>query len=184
MTPDELIDKLQRYRDMAVAAMPEVAMAMADEYKDHLTHVTLRQRYAAPDQFGTPSPPGSPVAWRTGKLAESVTSWPGASSGMSATAHVAPHTIYAGVQEYGREIFAKRFEYMHWVNGPGDFWQARAAGGHSYSWHPTGGSWYAKRVFVPPRPYLQPALEDVVADGSLLRAASLRFRLATVGWNL
>ena len=163
MTPDELVDALQRYRDRAAAAMPEVAMAMANTYKDHVQRVTLRRSYAAPGQFGSPSPPGSPPAWRTGLLAASVTSWPGAYSGLSATAHVAPHTVYAATQEYGREIFAWRFHYMRWYNDRG--------------W------WYKKRVLVPPRPYLHPALADVIGDGSLYRAAVLEFRIMTAGWQ-
>jgi len=163
VTPDELVDALQRYRDRAAQAMPEVAMAMADTYKDHLTRVTLRRSYAMPGQFGTPAPAGSPVAYRTGLLARSVTSWPGVYSGLSATAHVAPHTVYAATQEYGREIFARRFTYMHWRN--------------------TGGEWWKKRVYVPPRPYLHPALADVIVDGSLRRSAILQFRLATAGWQ-
>lgn len=154
MTLDELIAKLEAIRDDAAAAMPACAMAMADTYKTHLTTVTLRRSFAAPGQFGTPAPVGSPVAWRTGALAASVTAWPGAFSGFTATAHVAPHTVYAATQEYGREIFAKR-TYMHWINDRGPWWK--------------------KRVYVPPRPYLGPALRDVVEDGSLVRAAGARF---------
>ena len=163
MTPEELVEALQRYRDKAAAAMPEVAMAMADHYKDHLTRVTLRRTYAAPGQFGSPAPPGSPIAYRTGFLARSVTSWPGASSGASASAHVAPHTVYSAVQEYGREIFARNFPYMRWYNDRG--WCMK------------------KRVTVPPRPYMHPALADVVADGSLRAAAVLEFRIMTAGWQ-
>ena len=154
MTIDELIAKLEAIRDEAAAAMPACAMAMADTYKAHLTTVTMRRSFATPGQFGSPAPPGAPVAWRTGALAASVTAWPGGSSGFSATAHVAPHTVYAGVQEYGREIFAKR-HYMHWINDRGPWWK--------------------KRVYVPPRPYLRPALDDVVADGSLVRSAGGTF---------
>ena len=159
MTIDELIAKFSAIRDEAAAAMPACAMAMADQYKEHLTTVTLRRSFAAPGQFGTPAPVGSPVAWRTGTLARSVTSWPGGSTGVSATAHVAPHTVYSAVQESGREIFAQRFPYMRWYNDRG--------------W------WAKKRVFVPPRPYLRPALDEVVGDGSLLRAAGGAFIAAT-----
>jgi hypothetical protein len=159
VTIEELIAKLEAIRDDAAAAMPECAMAMADTYKTHLITVTLRRSFAAPGQFGTPAPVGSPVAWRTGALAASVTAWPGVSTGFTATAHVAPHTVYAATQEYGRHIYARRFEFMHWRN--------------------TGGEWWKKHVYVPPRPYLHPALADVVADGSLVRAAAERFASLT-----
>lgn len=169
MTPEELVDAFQRYRDRAAEAMPEVAMAMADTYKDHLTRVTLRRTYASPfpgppgkGQYGTPAPEGGPPAYRFGNLARSVISWPGGSSGFSATAHVAPTVIYAGVQEYGAEIGAHRL-YMRWFNSRG--------------W------WYKRHVSIPPRPYLGPALDDVMADGSLERSAALEFALVTAGWQ-
>ena len=37
MTPEELVEALQRYRDKAAAAMPEVAMAMADTVEPKVT---------------------------------------------------------------------------------------------------------------------------------------------------
>ena len=90
----------------------------------------------------------------TGRLRASVTCVRGPGGGTVATSLVGPNTIYAATQEYGREIFAKR-TYMHWINDRGPWWK--------------------KRVYVPPRPYLGPALRDVVEDGSLVRAAGARF---------
>jgi len=181
VTPDELVDALQRYRDRAAEAAPAVAMAMAETYQDHLTRVTLRRTYSVPGQFGSPAPPGSPPSFRSGDLARSVTRWPGASSGFTATAHVAPHTIYAAVQEYGKNIYARNFEYMHWHTlGGGDWWHRS---GKYLGWG-EAGEWWRKHVYVPPRPYLAPALADVIGDGSLLRSAAAEFRLATAGWWL
>src|SRR5215469_15851621 len=130
-------------------------MAMAEAYKEHLTKVTLRRSFAAPGQFGTPAAPGRPPAWRTGALARSVRAAPGASGGLTATATVAPHVIYSATQEYGGVHTPVRFRYMHWVN--------------------SGGEWYLKRVNIPARPYLRPALEETMADGSLTRAAMEAF---------
>ena len=165
MTIDELIAKLEAIRDEAAAAMPACAMAMSDTYKEHLTRVTLQRSIASTwpgppgkGQFGSPAPAGSPIAYRFGNLSRSVTSWPGGSSGYSAFAHVAPHVVYAGVQEYGAVIDAHR-PYMRWYNSRG--------------W------WALKRVKVPPRPYLRPALDDVSADGSLERAAGEKFASLT-----
>ena len=50
---------------------------------------------------------------------------------------------------------------MHWVN--------------------SGGSWYAKRVKIPPRPYLKPALDDCIANGSLVKSAMEAFYLKVWG---
>jgi hypothetical protein len=161
VTVEELIAKLEAIRDDAAAAMPACAEAMAGTYKDHLVRVTLRRTYASPfpgppgkGQYGTPAPEGGPPAYRFGNLSRSVIAWPGAFTGVSATAHVAPTVIYAGVQEFGAEIGAHRM-YMRWFNSRG--------------W------WYKKHVSIPKRPYLEPALNETVADGSLVRAAAERF---------
>lgn len=181
MTLEELAEALESFRDRAAEAAPEVAMAMAGTYEDHLTRVTLRRTYSVPGQFGTPAPIGSPVSYRTGELARSVTRWPGASSGLSATAHVAPHTIYAAVQEHGQDIYARNFRYMHWINsGGGHYWPRH---GGSAVWH-EAGEWWKEHVYVPPRPYMLPALNETAADGSLVRSAALEFRLVTAGWQL
>ena len=162
MTIEELIAELTEKRDRAAVAAPPVAMAMADTFKDHLKGVTLRRSFAAPGQFGTPAPPGGPPAWRTGALATSVTSWPGMGGGMRASASSGPHTIYDWVQEYGATLHARRFPHMHWVN--------------------TGGEWWKKRVTLPARPYMQPALADVIADGSLQRNAVAAFEAVIGPW--
>lgn len=156
MNLDELIAVLEGIRDRAATAAPACALEMARVYSVHLSSVTLRQRFAAPGQFGTPSPPGAPPAFRTGLLSESVTHWPGPGSGTLGRAYAGPHTIYAVTQELGAIHYARRFRYMHWVND--------------------GGEWWKKRVDIPGRPYMQPALDDVVADGSLTRAAAVTFR--------
>ena len=156
MTPDELVRLLEDMRDRAATAAPAVALEMARVYSVHLSRVTLRRSYAAPGQFGTPAPPGGPPAYRTGRLAGSVTHWPGPSSGTTGRAFAGPHTIYAVTQETGAVHFARNARFMHWTN--------------------SGGSWWKKRVDIPGRPYMQPAVAEVVGDGSLQRAAALTFR--------
>lgn len=156
MTPDELVDLLKETRDRAAAAAPPCALEMAKVYAVHLSTVTLRERVASIGQFGTPSPPGSPPAFRSGLLSESVTHWAGPSSGMTGRAYAGPHTIYAVTQELGAIHYARRFRYMHWIND--------------------GGEWWKKRVNIPGRPYMQPALAAVVGDGSLTRDAAAVFR--------
>ena len=162
MTIDELIAILEEKRDRGAVAAPPVALAMADTFKDHLKTVTLRRSFAAPGQFGTPAPPGGPPAWRTGALATAVTSWPGATGGMRATASSGPHTIYDWVQEYGAVLRPSHFKYMHWRN--------------------SGGEWWKKRVKLPPRPYMEPAVDDIIADGSLQRNAIAAFVSVVGPW--
>jgi len=155
ITLDELPGVLKALRDKAATAAPDCVMAIADTYRDHLKNVTLRQSFAAPGQFGTPAPRGGPPAWRTGELARSVTSVLGASSGLTARATVAPHTIYAATQERGGVHEPVRARYMHWVND--------------------GGEWFKKRVSIPERPYMGPALDQCIANGSLVESAMEAF---------
>jgi hypothetical protein len=159
VTLEELAAYLEEVRGRARTSAGPVVKEVADTYRDHLKDVTLRRSFAMPGQFGTPAPPGGPPAWRTGALAASVTSWQGADLGSKAWAWVAPHTIYAATQEYGRVIRARRFRHMHWTN--------------------TGGEWWKKVVRLPARPYREPALEDVLADGSLRRHAVAVFASIT-----
>lgn len=156
MNIDEDIGIFEGVRDRAATAAPPVALEMARVYGVHLSRVTLRRSHAMPGQFGTPAPPGAPPAFRTGALSESVWPWPGPSSGMYGRAFAGPHTIYARTQETGAAHFARNFRYMHWIN--------------------SGGEWWKKRVDIPARPYMQPALAEVVADGSVQRGAALMFR--------
>ena len=156
MTPDELPGFLAAFRTRVEGAAGPAAKAMADEYKSHLTRVTLQRFHSVPGQFGTPSPAGEgPVASRTGRLAASVTSWGGASGGGVGTAYVAPHTIYAVTQEWGEIHYRRTREYMHWIN--------------------SGGEWWKKRVDIPQRPYMRTARDETIADGSLTRAATEAF---------
>lgn len=155
ITLEELPGVLKALRDKAATAAPPTVTAIAQTYQKHLQKVTLRRSFAAPGQFGTPAAPGQPPAWRTGELARSVTTSVAGGSGLTASATVAPHTVYAATQEHGGIHRPSHARYMHWVN--------------------SGGSWYLKRVDIPPRPYMQPALDDCLANGSLTRAAMETF---------
>ncbi len=156
MTIDEVPTLLAAIRDQAANTAGPVAKAMADEYKTHLTTVTLQRYHSMPGQYGTPSPRDEgPVASRTGKLAGSVTSWYSAAGYGYGSASVAPHTVYAVTQEWGEIHYARTRRYMHWTN--------------------SGGAWWKKSVDIPERPYMRTATKETVADGSLTRAAMDKF---------
>jgi hypothetical protein len=146
---------LRALQARVAAAAPPTVMAVGQTYQKHLQKVTLRRSFAAPGQFGTPAAPGMPPAWRTGALARSVVTVAGASTGLTATASVGPHVIYARVQNQGAVNRPTHSKYMHWVN--------------------SGGSWYLRRVKIPPRPYMQPALDECIANGSLVTSAMETF---------
>jgi hypothetical protein len=153
MTPGEVPGLLQAIQDRAATAAPGAVMAIADRYHQ-LVIMELTRRSHAPGSW-TNSPPGDPPAWITGELAGSVTTRRGIMGGTYATASVAPHTIYAGVQEWGDVIRARRVHFMHWVNDR--------------------GSWFKKVVDIPERPYMRPALKTGIATGVLTEAAMKSF---------
>ena len=126
VTLDELIGMLGDIRDRAAASGPPVAMEVARVYSAHLSHVTLRQSYASPGQFGTPAAPLAPPAYRTGALAASVFPWPGPSSGFAGNAYAGPHVIYGRTQETGAIHEARNFRFMHWSNDGGQLWHLGA----------------------------------------------------------
>jgi len=140
------------------AAKPAVK-AMADTFQDYVVR-ELNRFQVSVGAFGTPSPAHvGPPAHRSGKLAGSVLVSPGASGGGVATSSVAPHTIYARTQEVGEIHRPTRFKYMHWIND--------------------GGEWWRKMVDIPERPYMRPAHDATIANGSLTRAAMAAFMKTT-----
>lgn len=171
MSPDELPAFLKAIRDRAADAAPECVMAMADTYRDHVSHVTL-QKYTNTPFSKTPSPPGQPPARISGELAGSVRSHLGPSSGMVAHATTAPHTVYARIQEVGGIISVKSRRYLKWLTdyptSATAFWKSAREGDGLFLN-------FARSVRIPARPYMRPATEETVADGSLTRAAMRAF---------
>lgn len=150
MDPAALPAVLAAISARAAAAAPDVANAMAFAYQRHLVDVTLT-RYSHPPQTKTPSPPGQPPALVTGTLRRSVRVDPAHGSGV-AVAHVAPHTVYARIQEAGGDIYPVRARYLRWTED--------------------GVVHYSRHVHLPERPYMAPATRETIADGSLHRAAA------------
>ena len=153
MRAAELPGVLRAIQDRAARAAPDAANAMAHAYQRHLVMVTLR-RYTHPPHTKTPSPPGQPPALVTGTLRRSVRVDP-AHGLVVATARVAPHTVYARIQELGGGIYPVRAKFLRWTED--------------------GVTHYSKHVRLPARPYMAPAVRETIADGSLSRAAMAAF---------
>lgn len=164
MTPDPS-EVLEALIARVMEAPPDAAMAMAKRYQDHLQNVTLRRYTHAPLTWtNSPAETGTP-AWVTGNLERNIRTRPGLRTTFTAQASTGSYAIYARVQEEGAEIWHKTANWLHWVNID-----------------PRIGlltDWYRKFVKIPPRPYMKPALHDVMADGSLTESAAASF-LATV----
>jgi phage gpG-like protein len=161
--PDDLLSALVGLQLRGMRTSPVVAAAMADTFHDHLVNVTLK-RYEHPMYTRTAAPPGGPVGSVSGELAYSVTSEV-RSGVLTSRAWVGPHTIYAGVQEFGAEIDVKHVTTDRWGHTIPGFMR----------WYMEGEFWYKRHVSIPSRPYMEVARNEVIADGSLHRAAVRAF---------
>lgn len=161
--PDDFMSALIGLQFRGMRTSPVVAAAMADTFHDHLVNVTLK-RYEHPMYTRTPAPAGGPPATMTGELAYSVTSEV-RSGVLTSRAWVGPHTIYAGVQEFGAEIDVKHMTVSKTGKPMLGFMR----------WFMEGEFWYKRHVSIPARPYMEIARDEVIADGSLHRAAVRAF---------
>jgi hypothetical protein len=158
MDPSEVPALLQGIAVRAGYGATPAVTAMAVTYQRAVKY-TLSLRTHTETEF-TVGGRGLPPAKRSGKLRGSVTKAIGGGDPV-ASASVAPHTIYAAVQEMGDIMHPARKKYMHFVND--------------------GGEWYLKEVKVGPHPYMRPTTARCIANGSLGRAAAKAFTVAVWG---
>jgi len=127
MTPLELPVRLKRIADeVRDRAALDAADAMAQSY----------QRSVVRSMRGpSPSPPGTPPARRTGTLARSVRPEPAVPAGAGrARSSVAPHTVYARIQQLGGHVYPVRAKALRWTD--------------------KSGVHFARHVYLPKRPYM------------------------------
>jgi hypothetical protein len=100
---------------------------------------------------GSPSPPGTPPGRRTGTLARSIRAEEPYSSGpYSARTSVAPHTVYARIQQLGGHIYPR-----HTLQGRDvPFGPVRYSDLGFLRWESDGQVHFARHVYLPPRPYM------------------------------
>ena len=127
MNPAELPAYLRRVAaEVRDRAAVDAADAMAQSYQSSVVR-SMRGP--------SPSPPGSPPARRTGTLARSVRPEPAKLTGSGrATSSVAPHTVYARIQQLGGDIYPVRAKVLRWRDKT--------------------GTHYARHVRLPARPYM------------------------------
>lgn len=136
MTPAELPVRLRRLADdMRDRGAVDAADAMAQAF----------QRQVVKSMRGA-SVPGLPPARRTGTLARSVRAEPATLTGPGkATSSVAPHTVYARIQQLGGDIYPVRAKALRWkVKTFGPLLPGAKRSNYVY----------AKHVYLPPRPYI------------------------------
>lgn len=146
MTVDELSEWLQEHADRVRPAVADAANAMGQQF----------QRDVVQSMHGpSPSPPGTPPARRSGTLARSVRATKAVVSGFRATVQVAPHTVYARIQNNGGVIHVVRAKVLT-----------------------DGKTFFGKQVTLPARPYMNVTSQRADAAERAGRDAFKR----TMGW--
>lgn len=163
MTPEELPDFLRALRTNVQTSARDVVMAMANAYRDHVRDHTLTHYQHPPGTWTTSPRYVGPPAWVSGDLSRSIQSRSGVYTDSWAMASVGPYIVYGRIQELGGVITHKTANWLHWVN----------LDPRTGEWT----SWFRKSVYLPPRPYLEPAAKEMIADGSLSKAAGDEFML-------
>jgi len=167
MTPAELPAYLEGIKARVEAAAIPVVDAIASTYKEHLVGFTLHESGSHPPVTRTPAAPGRPPAFMTGHLAASVFRTPGAGGGGIAEAMVSPDTIYASTIQWGGVHTGKPFMWL-WVRYIGPT-AVRAHG------------WVKHEVTIPSYPYMDVAVSESIANGSLERAGMATFEAVVWG---
>lgn len=159
MDPSEVPGLLDGIANRAEAAASPAVLAMSRTFQRAVKrNLSLRTRPA--DAFRPKEEKGQFPALRSGQLRRSVRVAGGGGGGPVAVASVAPHMIYAAVQEYGRVIDAHSSNYMHFFSG---------------------GEWFLKTVSVGENPYMRPTIRQCIGSGSLGRSAAKAFDVAVWG---
>lgn len=154
----DLVATLHRIKAAANPGAEAAANAMADVFTG-----VVQGELGAVGHFlhtKTPSPPGSPPAWISRNLRNSMFITPAAPIGADAwLARSGPTTRYSRIQELGGEMRAHSDRGMRWQEPPGVWHQSME---HS----------------LPARPYMKPGLATVIGSGALEGAAAGAFGAA------
>jgi hypothetical protein len=123
-------------RKISAELRERAPIAAADAMGDAYIRVVVASMHG-----DSPSPPGTPPARVTGTLARSVRRGPGHRVSMYAySVPVAPHTVYARIQQLGGHIYPRhttedgRLGYLRWESG--------------------GKVHFSQHVYLPKRPYM------------------------------
>lgn len=159
MTPEQYLAWLDAVEAKERQGAAAAAEAMARHIADRIRNDTLRRRRHAPGQYYK-AKPGEPPSYSSGKLADSIYSTPAEPSqgGLLASAYVGSMDKRAKLFEFGGCVLRPTSRsVMHWVD--------------------SGGSWYHAELRVDvAHPFLRPAVEEAIDDGSLRQAAIDAFR--------
>ena len=152
MTPGELPGLFARISDLAASAAAPAATMMGRTMEGQVRRELSLVGH--PPGIFWKAVEGRPPAFASGNLYSQMFATP-AYGAVRATSTVGNTAVYSALQEFGGETWPNRSAYMHWVNDR--------------------GAWFMKRVTVPRHPYFEPALEKIIANGTLQGGAMEAF---------
>lgn len=168
MTPDELPAYLKAIQSRVKHAAIPVVNALASAYEDHLVNITLTESgaHGPATRLGYPraAPAGRPPMMMTGALRASIRRTPG-TGGEVARATVSPHTIYAATQQFGGVHTGSMWLWVKYV-GPRTV-------AHK--------NWVKQAVHIERHPYMDTAVDEMLAAGTLWRPGERAF--SAVVWG-
>ena len=153
MTPGELPGFFAGVKDLAASAAAPAATMMGRTMEGQTRRELSRHSHPGPGVFFK-AVQGDTPAFVTGGLYSQMFYTP-AHGAIRATSTVANSAVYAGIQEFGGRTWPNRSAYMKWKNDR--------------------GTWWKKLVNVPEHPYFVPALEVIIANGTLQGGAMEAF---------
>jgi phage gpG-like protein len=156
MNLDEYIAWLEQAIDRVDLGAAAMANAMAEYLADRIANDMLRRTTHSPGAYFK-ARPGAPPASASGNLARSMFTTPApASRGLRATAYVGNNARYAKLMEHGGCVLRPTsHKVMHWRDSEGSWYHPRL---------PASGDF-------PAHPFMEPAVQEAIDDGSLLRVA-------------
>ena len=167
----ELPAYLEAIKARVEASAIPVAQRMGEAYKEHLVGWTLHESGSHPPVTRTPAAEGRPPAFMpggvNGSLAGSVTQGPTTGGGGIGRTSVAPHVIYAATQQWGSVHDGNPYMAL-WIRYVG-YAEVKNRG------------WLRRTVDIPPRPYMNVAVSEMIANGQLTRTAADTFEAAVWG---
>ena len=125
------------------------ADAMARYMTWYISEIKLRQTLHPPGAYNIQKG-GEPPSYGSGTLARAMY-MRSASLGVRATALIGNHAPYSRISEFGCVVTATGKDQMSWAD--------------------SAGKWYHWQLVHPPHPFMEPATQDAIDDGSLQEEA-------------
>jgi phage gpG-like protein len=151
MDPSDLPAYLESLKKATEISAPDVANALA-RTAQRAVQSKLRE-HSHPAGLFYRAATGAAPSYVTGNLSKSIVRTPAAGA-IRSSAWVGATAVYSAIQEFGGWTWGNH-GMMHW--------------------HNSAGRWFMRRVYVPEHPFMRPAVEGAIRDGSLSRSAISAF---------